>query len=170
MRGGSPVSELAPTVRPRAASRTLEQLRIRGKVKDLAVHDLERDPAVQRLGLRERRERDATASGDALGEEPVVLGPGGQREVDVEGDGRGPELVEALDRRRVDAPRPGPVFERAQAARIDRDDRDVGQGRGRFGNPIGDEPEEAVVDASVEVVGHAERMGDERQCEHGESR
>ena len=54
LRGGSPVSELAPTVRPRAANRTLAELRIRTKVKDLAVHDLERARAPLRIAVRGR--------------------------------------------------------------------------------------------------------------------
>ncbi len=54
LRGGSPVSELAPTVRPRAANRTIADLRIRGSVKDKLVHDLERTPAPLRIAARGR--------------------------------------------------------------------------------------------------------------------
>ena len=54
LRGGSPVSELAPTVRPRAANRTLAELRIRGSVKDKLVRDLERTRAPLRIAARGR--------------------------------------------------------------------------------------------------------------------
>jgi len=54
LRGGSPVSELAPTVRPRAATRTLDDLRIRSSVKDKMVRDLERTRAPLRVAARGR--------------------------------------------------------------------------------------------------------------------
>ncbi|HEU0036426.1 MAG TPA: ATP-binding protein [Kofleriaceae bacterium] len=54
LRGGSPVPELAPTIQPRAATRTLAQLRVRGAVKDRAVHELERARAPIRIAVRGR--------------------------------------------------------------------------------------------------------------------
>ncbi len=54
LRGVSPVSELAPIVRPRAATRTLAELRIRGSVKDRAVGDLERTRSPLRIAVRGR--------------------------------------------------------------------------------------------------------------------
>ncbi len=54
LRGGSPVSELAPTVRPRAANKTLGDLRIRGSIKDKLIRELERTRAPLRIAARGR--------------------------------------------------------------------------------------------------------------------
>ena len=54
LRGGSPDSELAPTVRPRPASHTLDKLRIRGAVKDRAIGELLRARAPLRIAVRGR--------------------------------------------------------------------------------------------------------------------
>ncbi|MEO8701522.1 MAG: ATP-binding protein [Kofleriaceae bacterium] len=54
LRGGSPVSELAPAIRPLAASRTLGELRIRGAIKERVVHDLERTRPPLRVAVRGR--------------------------------------------------------------------------------------------------------------------
>ncbi|MBA2541598.1 MAG: ATP-binding protein, partial [Deltaproteobacteria bacterium] len=54
LRGGSPVSELAPIVRPLAGTRSLADIRIRSAVKDKLVRDLERTKAPLRIAARGR--------------------------------------------------------------------------------------------------------------------
>ena len=137
---------------------------------DRPVHDLERAAARHHLRLGEGREGDVPARRHAGGEARIVLGARGYREVDVEGDRPSAGRFEALDRRRVDPTRPGPVLEGAQAARIDRHDGGVGEARGRGGCSLGDEAEQAVVQSLIEAIGESERLCAQRQCEHGEGR
>ena len=95
------------------------------------------------------RDIDIARARHRLSEQRVVVRRAGFGEQYVIADGAGPGGAQPVDQRRVNAARPWPAADLAQALLVDRDEQYVGLGL------VGAELEQPVIDEIVETLGGA---------------